>query len=404
MTGTRLVWAVGALVAGFALETAAAPPADPAFRYWLDDLREEALAGGISRATFDRAFAGVRPQARVVELDRKQPEFIDTFWRYLDARVTPDRIENGRAYLGYYQSLLDGIVERYGVPAAQIVALWGLESNFGASTGRFRAIEAAATLAYDERRSAFFRGEVLALLTLMQAGDAPFDARASWAGALGQPQFMPTTYRAHGVDYDGDGRRDLWHSIADVFASAANYLAATGWDRQTGWGHEVVVPADFDHAQGDLDIERPVAHWRRLGVAEAAGGTLADAQTPASIIFPNGASNGPAFIVYPNFKRIMVWNRSILYAIAAGHLADRIQGGGPLVTPRRGDVPELARADVVEMQERLARLGFDTGGTDGVVGARTRQAIRGFQKAGQMAADGFPSYALLERLRASTAP
>lgn len=395
------IWSAGALWAVVLCGALATGAADPGFAHWLDGLRQDARAAGIDAATFERAFSGVRPQPKIVALDRRQPEFVDSFWRYLDARVTAERIETGRAYLAFYRSLLDGVAARYAVPPAVIVALWGLESNFGASTGRFRAIEALATLAYDERRSGFFRGEVLALLALMQAGDVPFDARSSWAGALGQPQFMPTTYRDHAVDHDGDGRRDLWYSVADVFASAARYLAATGWDPATPWGQEVVVPADFDHAQGDLDIELPVAHWRAAGVAEITGGALAPGATPASVIFPNGARNGPAFIVYPNFKRLMVWNRSILYAISAGHLADRIAGAGPLVTPRRGDAPELARADVIEMQLLLGRLGFDTGGSDGVVGTRTRQAIRSFQKAGQMPADGFPSQALLERLRAS---
>jgi membrane-bound lytic murein transglycosylase B len=404
MVRMRRIWAVGALVAGIALDAAAAPPADPGFRDWLAGLRDEARAAGIEEATFERAFAGVQPQARIVELDRRQPEFVESFWRYLDARVTADRIENGRSNLYAYQPLLDDITARFGVPAPLLVALWGLESNFGASTGQFRALEATATLAYDERRSPFFRAEVLALLGLIQSGDVPFGARASWAGAMGQPQFMPTTYRDHAIDYDGDGRRDLWRSTADVLASAANYLAATGWDRETTWGQEVVVPAGFDYAQADLEIALPVARWRQMGVEDAAGGALAHPATPAALLFPNGAANGPAFLVYPNFKRIMVWNRSILYALAAGHLADRIQGAGPLATPRREDWPELARADVIEMQILLAQRGFDPGGTDGVVGPRTRQAIRGFQKAGDLPADGFPNHALLARLRATATP
>lgn len=398
------IWATVALCSGGILDARGATAAESAFDRWVETLHTEARAAGIADATFERAFEGVRPQPRIIELDRRQPEFVESFWRYLDARVTPERIETGRAYLGYYQGLLDGVAARYGVPPALIVALWGLESNFGTNTGHFRAVEATATLAYDERRSAFFRGELLALLALMQTGDAPIDARGSWAGALGQPQFMPTTYRDHGVDYDGDGRRDLWNSVADVFASAANYLASTGWQRGMTWGQEVILPPGFDYAQGDPEIELPVAHWQAQGVSEAAGDALAPPSTPASIIFPNGAANGPAFIVYPNFKRIMIWNRSMLYAVAAGHLADRILGGGPLLTARHSDTPDLARADVIEMQTLLARLGFDAGESDGVVGPRTRQAIRGFQKAGRMPADGFPNYALLQRLRESAVP
>lgn len=373
--------------------------AETDFATWLTGLRDEALASGIQVDILDSALAGIRPIEKIIELDRRQPEFVDTFWQYLGSRVTAERVGQGRALLQRHHELLHAIERRYRLPPAVLLAFWGLETDFGGNTGQFRAAEALATLAYDSRRGTFFRTELLALLHLMQAGDVPVDARASWAGALGQMQFMPTTYRSYAVDFDGDGRRDLWRSMADAFASAANYLASIGWDGASPWGQEVRLPADFDYYLSGLDGELPVSTWRDLGVVAASGRTLDGGSRPASILLPGGAEGGPALMIFPNFRVIMTWNRAIPYAVTVGHLADRIGGRGPFVTPRSDDGPALSRSDVIEMQTLLSRLGFDTGGVDGVVGGRTRNAVRDFQRAAYLPADGFPSSGVLDRLR-----
>jgi membrane-bound lytic murein transglycosylase B len=383
---------------------AAAPraQASEAFAAWLDDFRIEALAAGIDAATFARAFDGVGVSDKVVALDRRQPEFAITFWRYMDSRVTETRVERGRALLARHAALLREVSARYGVPASVIVALRGLESNYGENTGDFPAVEALATLAYEGRRGDFFAAELLALLALMQAGDVAFDARSSWAGALGQVQFMPSNYRTHAIDFDADGRRDLWRSEADALASAAHFLSAIGWTPGLPWGLEVRLPEGFDYGLTDLGTRLEVAQWRARGVERGDGGALPELPGPASVLVPAGAGRGPALLVSPNFGAIMNWNRSIFYAISVGHLADRIEGAGPFAAPRGADEPRLSRFEVMDMQRRLVALGFDTGGVDGMVGARTRAAIRAFQRARDLPADGYPSAELLRRLRDGT--
>ncbi|MFZ1414544.1 MAG: lytic murein transglycosylase [Defluviicoccus sp.] len=392
-----------AAVLVFGLWPAAVFAADTDFDTWLTEFRGEARAAGIRDDVFDRVLGSSRPIEKIVELDRRQPEFVDTFWQYLGTRVTPERVGQGRAQLHRHRNLLQAIEQHYRVPAAVLVSFWALETDFGGNTGQFRAADALATLAYDGRRGAFFREQLLALLQLVQAGDVPAEARASWAGALGQMQFMPTTYRAYAVDFDGDGRRDLWHSMPDAFASAANYLASIGWDGTGNWGEEVRLPADFDYYLAGTDVEMPLVSWRDLGVVRASGAALEGTARRASIVLPGGAQAGPALLVSPNFRVIMAWNRAINYAVTVGHLADRIAGRGPFVTRRLDDGSSLSRTDVIEMQMLLGRLGFDAGGADGVVGSRTRDAIRDFQRTAFLPADGFPSPGLLDRLRVAAA-
>lgn len=371
------------------------------FHDWVGELRREALAEGIGAATFDRAFAGLAPIERVIELDRKQPEFTQTFWQYLDKRVTPERIERGRAQLADHRTLLEAVSRRYGVQPRFLVAFWALESNFGDYTGTFPAVAALATLAYDERRSSFFRQQLLALLAIIDKDGIPVDANSSWAGAMGQPQFIPTTYQDFAVDFDGDGKRDLWNSLPDVFGSAANYLASAGWQGNRTWGREVRLPADFDYRLTGLEIEKPLVEWQRLGVRKADGGNLPRVAIEGSIILPGGATGGPALLVYRNFRTIMIWNRSILYAVAVGHLADRLAGQGEFVTPRPEKEVPLSRSEVMEIQHHLGKLGFDVGEPDGIVGPNTRNAIKGFQQSAHLPADGYPTLELLERLRST---
>lgn len=369
------------------------------FETWLEGIRAEAASKGLAGGAIDEALARARYVDRVVELDGRQPELTQTFWRYLDARITSERVATGQANFYAHEQLLKEIYQRYGVQPRVLVALWGFESDYGRSQGDFEVISSLATLAFDSRRSAFFKQQLFAALELIQRGDVPANVLGSWAGAIGQPQFMPTTWRDYAVDFDGDGRRDLLGSLPDVFASAANYLATSGWDKHASWGHEVwLVPEQFDYFEAGLQVERPVYEWQRLGVRDIGGGNLPDTDIKASVLLPAGAK-GPAFIVYRNFRAILRWNNSVLYALAVGHLSDRIGGGGPLACPRPWEEVPLSRYDVVEIQSMLTGLGFEPGAPDGIIGENTSRAVRMFQKSVELPADGYPDAGLLQQLR-----
>ncbi|MFO1145675.1 MAG: lytic murein transglycosylase [Rhodospirillales bacterium] len=386
-----------AFISLLAAGAAAAPGGDAAFDAWVEQIRSEAAQRGLTSPAVQVALADVQHVDRVIELDRRQPEITQTFWRYLDARVTDARVAQGRAYLADYDPLLSDISARWQVPKQIIVALWALESDFGRVQGDFGVVSSVATLAYDSRRSGFFRQQLFAALELIDRGDLSSDVRGSWAGAIGQPQFMPTSIQAYAVDYDGDGRRDLCGSLGDVFASAANFLHASGWNGRTGWG-EVLLPARFDYLESGLEVDKPVRVWRMMGVRRADGAELADVDQSAALLLPAGVA-GPAFLVRRNFRVILKWNNSLLYALAVGHLADRIAGRGPLRTPRWGEDVPLTRYDVVELQARLYALGFEPGDADGVVGEKTRRAIRLYQQSMALPADGYADPGLLQQLR-----
>lgn len=387
-----------ATVVATVVSGARALAAPASFDAWLADVRDEAIQRGLVNPAVSDALASVRYIDRVVELDRRQPELTQTFWRYLDSHVTDERVAQGRAYLNAYDPVLSEACQRWGVPPRVVVALWGLESDFGRTQGEFEVVSATATLAFDGRRAQFFRQQLLALLELINRGDLPSGVRGSWAGAIGQAQFMPTTYRDHAVDFDGDGRRDLRDSVPDVIASAANYLSAAGWGAHAGWGQEVILPPGFDYADSGLDGERPLSEWLARGVRAADGSDLPDSDLPASVLLPAGAK-GPAFLVYRNFRAILRWNNSVLYALAVGILSDRIGGGRPLLTPRPDQEMAMSRYDVVELQSRLTTLGFEPGEPDGVIGEKTRRAIREFQRSVELPADGYPDPGLLRQLR-----
>lgn len=373
------------------------------FADWLRDLRREARGRGISEGTLDVALTGVAPIARVLELDRKQPEFTRTLWDYMAAAVSDTRIAKGREMLRAHEALLAAIEREYQVQPRFLVAFWGLETNFGQYTGGFPVIDATATLAHDARRSDFFRAQLLHALGILEAGHIPPEQmQGSWAGAMGQLQFMPSTFVRHAVDRDGDGRKDIWGSLPDVFASAANYLAAIGWNGARTWGREVRLPPEFDLELTGLGTKRTLAEWQEAGVRRADGRDLP--QVPGmkgSVIVPAGYA-GPAFLVYENFRAIMDWNRSILYALAVGHLADRLQGGGPLKSRQPAGHEAMRRADINALQELLNRLGYDAGVPDGYVGPRTRKALKAYQKAAGLPADGYPTAGILQRLQTGT--
>lgn len=395
----RTFWMLGLFVLGVGVAVPAHASAQP-FDAWLQDLRREAAGEGVRPSVIDAALGGLQPIARVIELDRRQPEFTQTFWRYMDNRINAKRIARARALLRKHDALFQPIVKTYGVPARFLVAFWALETNFGDYTGVFPLFGALATLAHDARRADFFRAQLITALKLMDRGDVTAETKASWAGAMGNCQFIPSTYWAYAVDHDGDGRRDLWNSLGDIFASAGNFLRQSGWQPGETWGREVKLPAGFNLDLAGLQVKKPLRDWKALGVRRIEGWDLPDAEIDGSIVLPAGRQ-GPAFLVYTNFRTILKWNRSLLYAASVGHLADRIAGKAPLATPRPAkDIP-LARADMMEIQQTLTDLGFDAGPADGIAGSQTRDAIKSFQRKANLPPDGYPSFGLLERLRAA---
>lgn len=377
------------------LFSAAASAGD--FSACVQQLRQKAVDQGIAPAVVRKALSGVQFNQRVIDLDRRQPEFTETFGRYLRRRVTPDRVERGKEVLAANRPELNRIAGHYGVPAHYLVAFWGLETNFGAHVGHMPTVESLATLACDQRRSGYFTNQLMAALSLADRDSLqPDQLKGSWAGALGNFQFMPSVYLRYAVDRDGDGRRDLWNSLPDAAASAANYLQALGWHRDERWGREVRLPRGFPYHLTGLDHARPLADWRALGVRRADGRPLPTADMKAALLVPSG-HQGPAFLVYHNFRVIMGWNRSQYYALAVGRLADRLAGRGPL----RQAPPEgrrLSRREVETLQKRLNARGFDAGKPDGLLGPKTRGAIRAYQQANHRIADGHPDDALFRSL------
>jgi membrane-bound lytic murein transglycosylase B len=399
---TLLLGLVFAVDLGWAVEGVPAG-VRPSFESWLAGLRREAQEQGVSPETLARALGQVRPIERVIELDRRQPEFTQTFWSYLDKRVTPERVARGRQLLEAHGALLRSVSARYGVQPHYLVAFWGLETNFGDVLGDFPVIDALATLAYDGRRDSFFRAQLLDALRILDAGHVSLGRmKGSWAGAMGQLQFIPSTFVRYAVDGDRDGRKDLWDTLPDVFASGANFLAGLGWNGDERWGREVRLPADFDWELAQLDLKKPLAAWSALGVRHASGAPLPQADMRAALVLPQGHA-GPAFLVYDNFEAILGWNRSVNYAIAVGHLADRLIGLPPLSTGRGADNRPMSRDQTLELQQRLAALGYAVGEPDGVSGAQTRAAVRAYQRARGLKADGYPSVSLLEALRTADA-
>ncbi len=383
-----------------ALASAASVRADTGsagFADCLDELVIAARADGIPDALVDGVLPGLRFQPRVIELDRAQPEFVHSFAAYLRNTVSAGRVQQGRAVLARHRGLLDDLAREYGVPGHVLVALWGMESDFGRFTGRMPILDSLATLACDPRRSDFFRGELLTALRLVERESLePAAMRGSWAGAMGQTQFMPSSFYAHAVDGDGDGRIDLWNSPADALASGANLLKHLGWNPRQRWGREVRLPGDFAFESSGMDQPRPLAEWAELGVRRADGAALPVADMEARLLLPMGHA-GPAFLVYDNFDVLLGWNRSISFAIAAGHLADRIAGGGALLASMPDRERALSTEELARMQERLNTLGYDSGEADGLLGPVTRAALRRFQLDHGLIADGYPD----ERTRAA---
>jgi membrane-bound lytic murein transglycosylase B len=380
-------------------------PPPPPFAEWLAEVKAEAMRRGISQSTLESAFADVTPVEKVLEYDRSQPEFTRTFWQYISRAIDETRINRGRKLLQKHDALLGQMAAKYGVQARFLVAFWGLETNFGDYTGGFPVVDAVATLAHDRRRADFFRAELMHALSILDEGHiAKAQMKGSWAGAMGQLQFMPSTFAAYAIDADGDNRKDIWGSLPDVFGSAANYLNQVGWQGEQTWGREVTLPEGFDLDLATPSVKKGLAEWQALGVRRANGANLPIvAGMEGAILLPAGWQ-GPAFLVYENYRNILVWNRSAYYAIAVGHLADRLIGLPPFRAKPPANDRAMSRDEVLEMQRRLNALGFDAGKPDGMVGPATRAAVKGYQKAADLPADGYPTPALLESLYGGSAP
>ncbi|MEM8500023.1 MAG: lytic murein transglycosylase [Pseudomonadota bacterium] len=364
-----------------------------------DVIRSQASDAGVHSTTIQRVLEHAKIEEKIIALDRKQPEFSTTFADYLGKRVNQKRIDKGRALLKSHSELLTRLTGQYGVPGRYLVAFWGLETNFGGYMGKKNAISALATLACDQRRARFFMSELVTTMQLVERFDLnPAKMESSWAGAMGQTQFMPSTFARYAVDGDADGTIDLWKSTADALASGANYLQALGWEKERRWGREVLLPAGFDWTQTGRQIEKSLAQWRLLNVRTASGQLLPNIDDMrASIIVPAG-HKGPAFIAYENFNVIMGWNRSEYYALSVGLLADRLAGAGDLRRPAPSG-KGLRRSDIKRIQQALNTAGFNSGKPDGIVGSATRKAVRAYQLQQGLIADGFPDSEVLRRLQ-----
>lgn len=382
-----------------AQQTAFRPVANAAFDAWLAGFRTRARARGISDAVLSRALSRAGYLPDVIDRDRNQTEFRRSLEDYLAIAASEERVRDGRAALAQWGGVLREIETRFGVEAHVLAAVWGLESRYGTRRGDISVISATATLAFDGRRGEFFEKQLTAALRILQNGDTTPDRMVgSWAGAMGHTQFIPTTYEAYAVDFRGDGRRDIWaDDPTDGLASAANYLARSGWRRGQPWGLEVRLPQGFNPGLTGRGTKRSVAGWADLGVQPAAGGRLPDAGA-GSILAPAGVA-APAFLVFHNFGVILRYNNAENYGIGIGHLSDRINGGPAIRGSFGADATGLTIEDRKELQARLTAAGFDTGGADGVIGSRTKAAIEGYERAIGLPVTAEPSVGLLQRLR-----
>ncbi|HTW36259.1 MAG TPA: lytic murein transglycosylase [Rhizomicrobium sp.] len=383
--------------------SAADQAADAKFAAFVRDFRSVALAQGIKPETYDRSMAGIARNPRVEQANLQQPEFVKPIWDYLDTAVSDKRVATGAQLLAADAPMLEKIHARFGVPPEYLVAIWGAESNYGDAMGHFNMFEALATLAYDGPRMDFGRKELIAAMKMEERENLdPKQMTSSWAGAFGQTQFVPSSFLANAVDEEGNGRIDLWHSPADALASTAFLLANAGWKDAQPWGFEVTLPAGFNYGDADIDTIKTVAEWKKLGVRKANGDALTANDKPAAIIVPAGA-HGPAFMVFDDFKVVLKYNNAQSYALAVCLLADRIKGGGPVIAAWPREETPLTRDERIAFQNDLKKLGYDPGDIDGVLGHKVRAAIRAFQKANGIPADGFATEDLLVRLERAIA-
>ena len=370
------------------------------FESWLADFRKEAAANGISRATISTALDGMTFDPGIVARDRRQSFFAQSFTAFAGKLISQNRLQNGAARLKQHRELMAKVEQQYGVPGPVIAAFWALESDFGVGMGNLPVLRSLASLAYDCRRPEMFRAELMAALRIIDKGDlTPEEMIGSWAGELGQTQFLPTHYMNHAVDFDGDGRRNLMKSVPDVVGSTANFIVSLGWQKNQPWLQEVRVPGNLAWDQADLAIQHPRSKWVGWGVTSADGRPLPSDDLPASLVLPMGRF-GPAFLAYQNFQIYVKWNQSLNYCLTAAHLAARL-AGAPAFSRGSAEVPDWSQPQMKELQQQLARRGFEVGEIDGKMGAGTRAAVKAAQIKYRLPADSYPTAELLERLRGS---
>ncbi|MFN4210853.1 MAG: lytic murein transglycosylase [Devosia sp.] len=390
---------LSALALAAALSVAAVAPSLANSADFVRGLWPQAEARGVSRAAFESAFSGYNYIPKVMELTKKQPEFSQTVQQYIDKRVTAGQAQKGQAMRVEWNQTLTGSEQRWGVQPEIVLAIWGMETNFGGFMGGENTIHALATLTEGGYRTDFFRDELLTALRIVSDGHvSPRNMVGSWAGAMGHTQFMPSSFMRYAVDYNGDGKKDIWNSVQDALGSTANYLNNFGWRPGETWGYEVKLPAGFDFA-GARQLERaPLSQWQAMGIQRVSGRPFPRPSDVGRLYMPAGAA-GPTFLLLPNFDVIKRYNNSDSYALAVGHLADRIIGTGGFATPWPAGDYALTKAQRAELQTLLGRAGFDAGSPDGVVGPKTRAAVMAYQSRVGLPADGHISGRLLDRLK-----
>lgn len=360
-----------------------------------------AQAKGVSRRTFERYTAPLEPQMKLMEFMDSQPEFSKPIGAYVNMLVTEWRVKKGREVLERYKPVFEKVEKAYGVDRYAVAAIWGIESTYGDPNGigRRNVLESTATLACIGRRQDYFRDEFIATLQILDKGDVPYDhMKGSWAGAFGPTQFMPTSFQRFAVDFDGDGKRNVVDSIPDIIASTANNLKLDGWEFGKAWGYEVVIPQGFDYRNANRSIKRTLAEWNAMGLRRPNGAGFPRGGESAYLLLPAGA-NGPAFLMTKNFDAILKYNPADAYALAIGHLADRLRGGKAFAQPWPKEERGLSKAERIEIQSRLAQMGYDIGNVDGILGSKTRVAIQDYQARAGAVPDGYPDLALLQQLR-----
>jgi membrane-bound lytic murein transglycosylase B len=404
LAGVAGAWSGTALAQGTMIQPLPSSAGqDAKFAAFIASFRATAIAAGIRPDVYDSCMANLRRDPQVEDLNTQQPEFVKPIWSYLDGAVSDTRVASGQQMLATYSAMLSGLENKYGVPKEILVAIWGIESNYGAAMGSFNMFDALATLAYDGPRADFARKQLLAALKMEQEeGFAPSQMTSSWAGAFGNTQFEPSSFEDHAVDGDGDGKRDLWHSPADALASTAALLVNVGWVKGAPRYVEVTLPAGFDYSLADPDSTKAVADWKALGVKRANGTDFPPDAGNAAIYLPAGA-RGPAFMTFDNFRVVLKYNNAASYALAVCYLAHRLKGGSPIMGSWPRDEQPLTSDQRTQFQVDLQKLGYDIGTIDGVLGHKTRAALRQYQKTHGLPADGFPTVEMLGRLTADVA-
>jgi membrane-bound lytic murein transglycosylase B len=387
-----------------ALILMALPGAGSAQSKCVETLWPAAKSAGVTRATFDRAFQGFAPDPEVIEAANFQPEYVKPIGEYIDRAVSDKRVETGKQKLAEYQDLLAALEKRYGVDRHIIVAIWGVESNYGVQPGDKNVIRSLGTLICSGTKAKFAKPQLVSALKILQRGDIGFEGmNGSWAGAMGHTQFIPTTYTAYAVDHDGDGKRDIWGNIPDALASTASYLRVSNWRPGETWGYEVKLPNGFNPKRVGENTLKSLGEWQKIGIVKVKGEPFPRLSDKASLFAPEG-TRGPAFLVTNNFRSILRYNVAKSYALAVGHLADRLAGYGPFVQQWPTDETHLSLAQRTELQQLLIAQRLMGGEPDGVIGPATLEAVRTYQRAKALPVDGFPSLTILKLLRAEVPP